>query len=62
MDVYLIDSLHQKERENKMDFSDKISSYEGNLFHMENLYRQTVAFLREFVPVDWFFQTRCMGC
>ena len=44
-----------------VNLSDKLSLYQGKLFHLSNIIRQAVVLSREFVPLEQFAQTRCLG-
>ena len=39
--------------------SDKLSPYQGNLFHLIDFHREAVSLSGELVPLEWFSQTRC---
>ena len=41
-------------------FSDKLSAYQENLFHLIDFIRQVVSLSGKLVPLGWFSQTSCL--
>ena len=50
----------QINKTNKLKFSDKLFPHQGKFFHLSNFIRRPVVLPGEFVPLDWFSQTRCL--
>ena len=48
-------------RQKKINFSDKLFSYQEPLFALSKFSWNPVAFSGELVAFEWFFQTRCLG-